>query len=350
VRVGFLAGRSTAKARRPVLESVADGSTQVLVATHAVLESEVRFRDLGLAVVDEQHRFGVRQRDAFRRKGMRPDLLYLSATPIPRTLALSLYGDLDVSVIEHRPPGRRPVRTVEVQPGREAAAYEAIRSECAAGRQAFFVCPLVEESEKSDLRAAEAEAERLRTGVFPELSVGLVHGRMKGPEKRAAMEAFREGRTQVLVSTVVVEVGVDVPNASVLAVLHAERFGLSTLHQLRGRIGRGPHPSLCLLFTGPGGSDARERIRAMLETDDGFEIAERDLRIRGFGQLFGTRQSGAPELRFPEALLDGPLLDRARRAATALVERDPGLSAARHGTLRRAVRRRFGGHLDLARV
>ena len=350
VRVGFLAGRAPARERNPVLQSVADGTTQVLVATHAVLESEVRFRDLGLAVVDEQHRFGVRQRDAFRRKGLRPDLLYLSATPIPRTLALSLYGDLDVSVIEHRPPGRQPVRTVEVPPGREREALELIRRACAAGRQAFFVCPLVEESAKTDLRAAEAEAERLRTDVFPEFTVGLVHGRMKGAEKRAAMEAFRAGRVQVLVSTVVVEVGVDVPNASVLAILHAERFGLSTLHQLRGRIGRGPHPATCLLFAGPGGVDARARIDAMLETDDGFEIAARDLRIRGFGEFFGTRQSGAPELRFPEALLDGPLLDRARRAAAALVERDPRLSSAPHGTLRRAVWRRFGAHLDLARV
>jgi len=350
VRVGFLAGKAPVRERRPVLRGVADGSIQVLVATHAVLEREVEFRDLGLAVVDEQHRFGVRQRDAFRRKGLRPDLLYLSATPIPRTLALSLYGDLDVSVIVERPPGRKPVRTVLVDAGGEGAAHEAVRRECAAGRQAFFVCPLVEASAKSDLRAAEAEAERLRTAVFPEFEVGLVHGRMTGPEKRGAMEAFRAGRVQVLVSTVVVEVGVDVPNASVLAVLHAERFGLSTLHQLRGRIGRGPHPATCLLFASPGEGDAGERIRAMLETDDGFEIAERDLRIRGFGEFFGTRQSGVPELRFPEALLDAPLLDRARRAAAALVERDPALAAAPHRALREAVRRRFGGRLDLARV
>jgi ATP-dependent DNA helicase RecG len=350
VRIALLAGRAPAKERRALVRGVADGTIRILVATHAVLESDVAFRDLGVAVVDEQHRFGVRQRSVFREKGMRPDLLYLTATPIPRTLALSLYGDLDVSVLAERPPGRLPVRTVAVGPGDEHAAHEVVRRECAAGRQAFFVCPLVEETKKQDLKAAKQEAERLRDEVFPGLPVGLLHGRMKGPEKRAVMEAFRAGRIRVLVSTVVIEVGVDVPNASVLAVLHAERFGLTQLHQLRGRIGRGPHPATCFLFASPRGGDARGRIEAMLDTDDGFKIAEWDLRLRGFGEIFGTRQSGIPDLRFPEALLNGPLLDRARRAATGIVERDPDLAGPTHRTLREAVVRRFGAHLDLVRV
>jgi len=336
--------------RRRLLADVREGEVDVLVSTHAVLERDVGFRDLGVAVVDEQHRFGVHQRRAFREKGLRPDLLYLTATPIPRTLALSAAGDLDVSVLDERPPGRRPVRTVAVAPDEEAAAHDLVRREAAAGRQAFFVCPLVEESEDLDLRAAKKEAVRLRTEVFPDLRVGLLHGRMKGPEKSAAMDDFRAGRTQVLVTTVLVEVGVDVPDASVLAVLHAERFGLSQLHQLRGRIGRGPHASTCLLFADPRSEDARRRIDAMLSTDDGFRIAEMDLRIRGPGEFFGSRQSGLPDLRFPESLLDYPLLEESRKLAFDLVGRDPALESPENRTLRDAMLRRFGDRLDLVRV
>ena len=350
VRVEALTGGIPAKERRAVLAGVKSGAVGILVATHAVLEGDVEFHDLGMAVVDEQHRFGVHQRRVFREKGLRPDLLYLTATPIPRTLALTLFGDLDVSVLDEKPPGRRPVRTVAVAPGEEAAACETVRREIAAGRQAFFVCPLVEESEDLDLRAAEEEAERLGTRVFPDLRVGLLHGRMAPKRKRSVMDDFRAGRIHVLVSTVVVEVGVDVPNASVLAVLHAERFGLSQLHQLRGRIGRGPHPSLCLLFTDPRGEDGRRRIEAMLSTDDGFEIAEMDLRIRGSGEFFGARQSGLPDVRFPEALLDAPLLDRSRRDAFALVAGDPALALPAHRALREHLLRRFADRIDLVRV
>ncbi len=350
VRVELLAGGMGAKARRDLLTAVRRGFVGVLVATHAVLEGDVEFKDLGMAVVDEQHRFGVHQRRDFRDKGLRPDLLYLTATPIPRTLALTLFGDLDVSVLDERPPGRRPVRTLVVGPDGEAEACELVRREAKAGRQAFYVCPLVEESEDLDLRAAEAEAERLRKDVFPDLRVGLLHGRMNAKEKRAVMDDFRAGRIHVLVSTVVVEVGVDVPNASVLAVLHAERFGLSQLHQLRGRIGRGPHPSACLLFTGAGGGDAGRRIEAMVSTDDGFRIAELDFAIRGPGEFFGPRQSGLPDLRFPEALLDGPLLARCREAAFALAARDPELLLPEHRPLRDHLLRRFGDRIELVRV
>jgi ATP-dependent DNA helicase RecG len=350
VRVELLAGRMPAKARRALLAAVREGEVGILVATHAVLEGDVGFRDLGVAVVDEQHRFGVHQRRDFREKGLRPDLLHLTATPIPRTLTLAFAGHLDVSVIDERPPGRRPVRTLAVGPGDEAAAHALVRREAAAGRRAFFICPLVEESEVSDLRAAKKEAERLRRSVFPDLEVGLLHGRMKGAEKNEVMEEFRRGRIQVLVSTVVVEVGVDVPEASVLAVLHAERFGLSQLHQLRGRIGRGPHESTCLLFTGTPGEEARRRIDAMVSTDDGFRIAEMDLAIRGPGEFFGARQSGLPDLRFPEAILDQALLARAREAAAAVLEADPDLRRPEHRALREALRGRWGARLDLARV
>jgi ATP-dependent DNA helicase RecG len=350
VRIEILTGGVTAKARKALLLPIADGRVGIVVSTHAVLEQDVRFRDLGVAVVDEQHRFGVHQRRDFRDKGLRPDLLYLTATPIPRTLALTLFGDLDVSILDERPPGRRPVRTVAVGAGEEAEACELVRREALAGRQAFYVCPLVEESEALDLRAAEEEAERLRTIVFPDLRVGLLHGRMAAKRKRAVMDDFRAGRIHVLVSTVVVEVGVDVPNASVLAVLHAERFGLSQLHQLRGRIGRGPHPSLCLLFTDPKSGEARRRIDAMVSTDDGFRIAELDFAIRGPGEFFGPRQSGLPDLRFPEALLDGPLLARSREAAFALAGRDPDLRLPEHAALRDHLLRRFGDRIDLVRV
>ena len=350
VRVEILAGGMPARARRELLVAVRRGFVDVLVATHAVLEGDVEFKDLGMAVVDEQHRFGVHQRRDFRDKGLRPDLLYLTATPIPRTLALTLFGDLDVSVLDERPPGRHAVRTLVVGPDEEAGACELVRREALAGRQAFYICPLVEESEDLDLRAAGEEAERLRTSVFPDLRVGLLHGRMAAKEKRAVMDDFRAGRIHVLVSTVVVEVGVDIPNASVLAVLHAERFGLSQLHQLRGRIGRGPHRSVCLLFTGAGSGDAGRRIEAMVSTDDGFKIAELDFAIRGPGEFFGPRQSGLPDLRFPEALLDAPLLLRSREAAFALAARDPELLLPEHRALREHLLRRFGDRLDLVRV
>jgi ATP-dependent DNA helicase RecG len=350
VRIGWLAGRQPAKERRAILAGLKSGSVDVAVGTHALLEGKVAFRDLGMAVVDEQHRFGVEQRRALRDKGLRPDLLYLTATPIPRTLALTLFGDLDVSTLDGKPPGRRPVTTVLVGPGDEAAALERIRGEAVAGRQAFFVCPLVGESEALDLRAAAEEAERLRRDVFPELRVGLLHGRLPSARKEAVMDEFRRGRIHVLVSTVVVEVGVDVPNASVLAVLHAERFGLTQLHQLRGRIGRGPHPGTCLLFGDPRTEEAAARLEAMVETDDGFRIAEIDFALRGPGELLGTRQSGLPDLRFPEALADGALLDRSRRLAFDLVGRDPDLALPAHAALRAHLLRRFGDRIDLVRV
>ncbi len=350
VRIELLAGGLPARRRAALRRALAAGEIDVAVGTHALLEGEVRFRDLGVAVVDEQHRFGVLQRKAFRDKGLRPDLLYLTATPIPRTLALTLFGDLDVSVITERPPGRRPVTTRWVRRKDEAAAHRTVREEVGRGRQAFFICPLVEESEELDLRAATEEAERLRAEVYPDLRVGLLHGRLPREEKRRAMEEFRAGRTHVLVSTVVIEVGVDVPNASVLVVLHAERFGLSQLHQLRGRIGRGPHASTCFLFSESRGEEARARLKAMVETEDGFAIAEKDLEIRGPGDILGTRQHGLPDLRMPEALADTRLLERARKVAFDLVARDPGLSSPEGRRLQALLRQRYGERSTLAKV
>jgi ATP-dependent DNA helicase RecG len=350
VRVAILGGGMAAKKRTSLLAKVVQGDIDLLVGTHALLEQDVKFKDLGLAVVDEQHRFGVHQRKVFRDKGLRPDLLYLTATPIPRTLCMTLFGDLDVSVIQERPPGRHPVVTKWVRPRGESSAHEFVRREVAEGRQAYVICPLVEESEDLDLRAAVDEAARLESDVFPELRVGLLHGRMARDEKQRVMESFRAGDIDVLVSTVVVEVGVDVPNATVLMVLHAERFGLSQLHQLRGRIGRGEHVSTCLLFAESKTPESKARLEAMVATDDGFRIAEEDLRIRGPGEFFGTRQSGLPDLRVPDALTDTPLLDRARREAFDLVEVDPDLSLPEHADLRRALLRRFGDRLALARV
>jgi ATP-dependent DNA helicase RecG len=300
---------------------LAGGSMHMAVGTHALVEEGVTFRELGLVVIDEQHRFGVLQRATLRAKGMHPDVLVMTATPIPRTLALTTYGDLDVSVMREMPPGRHPIKTIAKPETRRDDIYEFIRKQLDEGRQAYVIYPLVEESAKVDLKAATEMADHLSHDVFPAYRVALLHGRMKQDAKERVMQAFARGEYHVLVSTTVVEVGVDVPNASVMVVEHAERFGLSQLHQLRGRVGRGPHQSYCvLLYQYPLTEQGRERLKALTDTTDGFEIAERDLQLRGPGDFFGTRQSGMPTLRVGDLLRDHELMEEARREAVAALD------------------------------
>ncbi len=337
--------------RTAVRAALAAGTIACAIGTHALVQERVDFHRLGLAVVDEQHRFGVQQRARLRGKGERPDLLVMTATPIPRTLALTLYGDLDVSVLDELPPGRRPVTTVARTETKRAEIYTFLRDQIGAGRQVFVVYPLVEESEAMDLKAATDMARQLQEGPFRDVSVGLLHGRLASEEKDAIMRRFKDGEIQLLVSTTVIEVGIDVPNAAVMLIEHAERFGLSQLHQLRGRVGRGPWRSYCILLTGRNLSeDARQRVAVMTETNDGFRIAEVDLELRGPGEFFGTRQSGLPEFRAADLLRDAAILDEARRDAATIVAADGELRLPEHRELRRQLLARWRGKLDLASV
>jgi ATP-dependent DNA helicase RecG len=350
-RTELLTGDLPRAARQRLLEDVAAGRVHVLVGTHALLQPEVRLPALGLCVTDEQHRFGVRQRDALAAKGDRPDVLVLTATPIPRTLAMTLYGDLDVSVLDELPPGRRPVRTFVRPPERREAVYGFVRAQIAAGRQAFVVCPLIapgggEGAEGGSAGEAElaASAERWAAWLaarLPEVRLGLVHGRMPAAAREATMARFAAGEVQCLVATTVVEVGVDVPNATVMVVEDADRFGLAQLHQLRGRVGRGPHPSYCILLARRG----TERLRVLTRTADGFAIAEEDLRQRGPGELLGLRQHGLPELALALAAGDPELWRQAREWAGALLREDPDLARAAHAPLRAAAQALAGGPL-----
>jgi ATP-dependent DNA helicase RecG len=333
-------------ARRAAL---AAGEVPCVVGTHALVQGGVEFRRLGLAVVDEQHRFGVEQRAKLRGKGEHPDLLVMTATPIPRTLALTLYGDLDVSVLDELPPGRRPVVTVARAESKRRGIYKFLRDEIAGGRQAYVVYPLIEESEALDLKAATDMAKHLAEDVFPDLTLGLMHGRLGFEEKDAIMRRFKAGEIQILVATTVIEVGIDVPNATVMLVEHAERFGLSQLHQLRGRVGRGPWKSYCVLLTsGRLTEEAQRRIDGMTATNDGFKIAEVDLELRGPGEFFGTRQSGLPEFRVADLLRDAAILEEARQEAATIVARDPELGDPAHRALRAGLLARWRGKLALA--
>jgi ATP-dependent DNA helicase RecG len=328
-RVALLTGSTSAAARRELLAEVEAGTIHLVVGTHALVQGSVAFRALGLVVIDEQHRFGVLQRATLRSKGLHPDVLVMTATPIPRTLALTAYGDLDVSVIRERPAGRMAIRTTAKPESRRDEIYAFARGELDAGRQMYVVYPLVEESEKVDLKAATAMADTLTADVFPDYRVGLLHGRMKAEAKDRVMRAFAAGELQILVTTTVVEVGVDVANATVMLVEHAERFGLSQLHQLRGRVGRGPCQSYCfLIYQAPLSEDSRERLRALTETTDGFEIAERDLRLRGPGDFFGTRQAGMPTFRLIDLVRDRALLEVAQREAVQWLDRTKPTPAA----------------------
>ena len=325
LKVALLYGGLRAKAKVGVQQALAAGEIDIVVGTQALIQEHVEIPRLGLAVVDEQHRFGVMQRAALRDKGINAHLLVMTATPIPRTLALTLYGDLDVSAIDEMPPGRKPVRTRFVPPEHRDNAYQFVRNHVDAGRQAFIICPLVEESEKLEVRAAVEEYDRLRSlETLQGVRIDLLHGRMRTTEKERVMRAFQHRETDILVSTAVVEVGIDVPNASVILIEGADRFGLAQLHQFRGRVGRGADQSFCLLLADSPSSEASERLHLMEEIQDGFALAEADLRLRGPGDYFGTRQSGVPDLRVAR-LTDAPILDRARSEALALLEQDPDL-------------------------
>ncbi len=345
VPFALLTGATTATRRRDALARLASGELGLVVGTHALIEPDVEFCSLAVCVVDEQHRFGVAQRAALDAKGpgdAAPHVLHMTATPIPRTLSLTAYGDLDATTIRELPAGRRPVRTWVVGEEKRAGAYEFIRERLREGRQAYVVCALVSDSEKLQAKAASAEAERLACGELREFSVGLLHGQMSSREKSEAMEAFVAGRTDVLVATTVIEVGIDVANATVMLIENAERYGLSQLHQLRGRVGRGEHESHCILFADPESDLARRRMEAIARTADGFELAEVDLTLRGEGEILGTRQHGLPRYRVAELPDDAPLLAEARREVLGLLRRHGDLSASELGPLIDAARERFG--------
>jgi ATP-dependent DNA helicase RecG len=327
-RIELMTGATTGLRRRDLLARLAAGDINLIVGTHALVQGHVTFRALGLAIIDEQHRFGVMQRATLRAKGLMPDVLVMTATPIPRTLALTVYGDLDVSTIRDMPPGRRTIATAVRPESRRDDVYELVRKQLDEGRQVYVVYPLVEESEKVDLRAATEMADHLAQEVFPAYRVALLHGRMKQDAKDRVMRAFAAGEIHLLVSTTVIEVGIDVPNATAMIIEHAERFGLSQLHQLRGRVGRGSHQSYCiLLYQYPISKQGKERLKALAETTNGFEIAERDLQLRGPGDFFGTRQSGLPTLRTGDVLRDHPLMERARDEAARFLEDEPRAAA-----------------------
>lgn len=354
VRAALLTGAVRAEERSRTIAAIENGTAQLVVGTHALIQEKVRFRSLALAVIDEQHRFGVLQRSRLKQKGPRglsPHLLVMTATPIPRTLAMTVYGDLASSVIREMPPGRRPVATRLFSERDRAKVYAEVRKEARAGRQVFMVYPLVEGSESLELRDATSMAERLQGEVFPDLRVGLVHGRMKAAEKDAVMQAFHERKLEVLVATTVIEVGIDVPNASLMVVEHAERFGLSQLHQLRGRVGRGEHASRCILVAGYARTEeAFKRLAVMEKTSDGFKIAEEDLALRGPGEFFGTRQWGLPDFRAANIIRDAEVLAQAREDAFELAALDPGLEAPEHRLLRHMLRRKWGKGLRLGTV
>ena len=350
LRVGLLTGAVKGKARKELLAALAAGELDLLIGTHALLSEGVDYADLGLVITDEQHRFGVAQRAALSAKARRPPhVLVLSATPIPRTLSLVIYGDLDVSVIDELPPGRTPVQTFVVGEDKRQRMYGFVRKLVGEGRQAYIVCPAVEEGEDegAGLKAATTYAQGLQTEVFPDLRVGLVHGKMKPREKDAVMTAFAGGELDVLVSTTVIEVGVDVPNAALMVVENADRFGLSQLHQLRGRVGRGKHQSYCVLVTSTRNPDSRARLKVLTKTTDGFQIAEEDLKLRGPGDFFGQRQHGLPQLRIADLAGDMRVLKEAQLAAQALLERDPGLKRPEHAPLLKQIHRLFEQHGDM---
>jgi ATP-dependent DNA helicase RecG len=341
-RLTLLTGATPAKKRRELLAELAGGSMQMVIGTHALVQEDVAFRELGLAIIDEQHRFGVLQRANLRSKGLHPDVLVMTATPIPRTLALTTYGDLDVSIMREMPPGRQPIATTARPESRRDEIYGFVRREIEQGRQAYVIYPLVEESAKVDLKAATEMADHLAQDIFPEFRVALLHGRLKADAKDRVMAAFVRREFDILVSTTVIEVGVDVPNATIMVVEHAERFGLSQLHQLRGRVGRGAHKSYCvLLYQSPLTEQGRDRLKALTDTTDGFEIAERDLQLRGPGDFFGTRQSGLPTLRVGDLLRDHALMEEARREAVAALD-DPEQVGALTAQVKTSWEHRFG--------
>jgi ATP-dependent DNA helicase RecG len=345
--VALLIGDLKQARKQEIQRQIASGEIDIIIGTHALIQKEVGFKNLSLVVVDEQHRFGVEQRSALRQKGFNPHVLVMTATPIPRTLALTLYGDLDLSVIDELPPGRQAIKTKWLKPEQRDSAYAFLRRQVAEGRQAFIICPLVEESEAIQAKAAVAEYERLSGEVFPDLKLGLIHGRLSAAEKDRVMHRFRSGELQVLVSTPVVEVGIDVPNATVMLVESADRFGLSQLHQFRGRVGRGSAQSYCMLLAESPSEIGQQRLDIIEKVQDGFQLAEEDLRLRGPGEFFGTRQSGLPDLRMAK-LSDVTLLELARAEAIKLFDKDPGLKKPAHAPLAKELSRAWQGGGELS--
>ncbi|MFQ5611137.1 MAG: ATP-dependent DNA helicase RecG [Anaerolineae bacterium] len=345
--IRLLTGSTPAAERRELLAQLAGGQIDILVGTHAIIQEKVEFQDLRLAIIDEQHRFGVSQRRDLREKGFNPHLLVMSATPIPRTLALTLYGDLDLSIIDEMPPGRQVIKTRWLGPEERERAYQFIRSKIEQGQQAFIICPLVEESDKIEAKSAKEEHRRLQETIFPQLKLGLLHGRLKSDQKEKVMADFRDRKLDILVSTSVVEVGIDVPNAAVMLVEGANRFGLAQLHQFRGRVGRGRQQSYCLLLVDKSTSEAEARLRVMEETTDGLKLAEEDLKLRGPGEFFGTRQSGLPDMKLVK-LTDTALLELARREAQTIFDEDPQLARPEHRLLARRLNEFWEQRADLS--
>lgn len=350
VETALLTGGMKKKERQVLLDEIKEGKISVVLGTHALLQEDVIFRQLAMIVIDEQHRFGVRQRAQLQFKGDQPDVLIMTATPIPRTLALTIYGDLAVSTIPDMPPGRTPVKTLFYKNSQMGTVYNAVKEQVSRGRQAYIVCPLVEESEKMDLRSAVELAGKLASGELREYRLDLLHGRMKPEEKEEVIKRFREGTTDILVSTTVVEVGVDVPNATVMVVTDAHRFGLAQLHQLRGRVGRGKYASTCFLVSDAGNQEAVARLKAMCVTNNGFLLAEKDLELRGPGEIFGTRQSGMIAYRIADPTKHLKALEVARKEAQELIERDPGLAMAEHRGLLEELKNRFDQELIFANI
>ena len=328
IRVDLLVGSLTKKKKENVLEKIKNNEIDILIGTHALIEDKVEFNNLGLVITDEQHRFGVRQRSKLSEKGMNPDILVMTATPIPRTLALILYGDLDISIIDELPPGRQPIETIAVDKSKRDRAYNSlVRKEVEKGRQVYIVCPLVEESESIEAKAATELVEELKLEYFSDLRVGLLHGKMKASEKDAIMKSFKDKQIDILVSTTVIEVGVNVPNATLMIIENAERFGLAQLHQLRGRVGRGKHQSYCILIYASKSEVCKQRMSIMEETNDGFKISEKDLEIRGPGEFFGTRQHGLPELKVANIFKHMKILKLAQQEARYIIGNDQKLSS-----------------------
>jgi ATP-dependent DNA helicase RecG len=367
VKVNILIGGQRKKLREGVLEDIRNGTANIVVGTHALVEEKVEFAKLGFIIVDEQHRFGVMQRATLRGKGINPDVLVMTATPIPRTLAMTLYGDLEVSVLDEMPSNRKPIRTALRTESQKDKVYQFVKDEVERGRQAYIVFPLIEESENIDLKAATKEFELLQKNIFPNYRLGLLHGRLKSEAKTEVMQKFKAGEIQILVSTTVIEVGIDVPNATIMIIENAERFGLSQLHQLRGRVGRGADQSYCILIANYTWFDAhskgmepaelrdekehaRTRLETMLQTSDGFKIAEVDLKLRGPGELFGTQQSGIPALRIADLVDDAYLLESARKEAFDLIKNDPHLLKKSNECIRKHFEEKFREILELGKI
>jgi ATP-dependent DNA helicase RecG len=346
IRAQLLTSAMPAKEKKALLKSIKEGATHIAIGTHALIQKGVEFKKLGLAVIDEQHRFGVLQREAISKKGVYPHVLVMTATPIPRSLAMTLYGDMDVSVLDEMPPGRKPIQTKRYYESQRDKAYIFLKKEVGKGRQAYVVCPLIEESETKDLKTVLEVYEDLQER-FPEVAVALIHGKLKKEERQRIMAEFKEGKSDILVATTVIEVGIDVPNATVMLIEHSERLVLAQLHQLRGRVGRGKHNSYCLLVAyQPLTDDGKLRVKAMMDSCDGFKIAEQDLQIRGPGDFMGTRQSGMPTLRFANIIRDIKIIETTRKEAFALIDRDPKLEDPEHQNLKIAFQEYLGDRLD----